>query len=162
MLASGAILGVIAGLVVGRNWRPLAAAHVLWLPLLVAGLFGRAVAPFVPGLAFVLYVFALASTVAVAVANVRLTGALLIAIGGGLNLAVVLLNGGMPVDPAAALAAGAAIASDALHVPLTESTQLKALADVIAVPIFRAVYSVGDLFIAAGGFVVPFVLLTRR
>ena len=162
MLASGAILGVIAGLVVGRNWRPLATIHVYWLPLLAAGLFARAVAPFAPGLAFVLYGFALVTTAAVAVANVRLAGAVLIAIGGGLNLAVVLLNGGMPVDPAAAIAAGTTVPSDALHVSLTDSTQLQALADVIPVPIFRAVYSVGDFFIAAGGFVVPFVALTRR
>ena len=162
MLASGAILGVIAGLVVRRKWRPLATVHPYWLPLLVAGLFGRVIAPLVPGVGLLLYGFALVSTVAVALANVRLTGAVLVAIGGGLNLAVVALNGGMPVDAAAAIAAGTTIPSDVLHLRLTDSTQLKALADVIAVPIFRAVYSVGDLFIAAGGFVVPFAVLIRR
>jgi hypothetical protein len=36
------------------------------------------------------------------------------------------------------------------------------LADVIPVPLARAVYSIGDFCIALGGFLVPFVLLIRR
>ena len=52
--------------------------------------------------------------------------------------------------------------TDALHVPVTAATLLVGLADVIPVAIARAVYSVGDLCIALGGFIVPFVLLIRR
>lgn len=162
MLASGAILGVVAGLILGRDWRRLAAAHLRWIPLLLIGLIVRGVAPFLPSLAFALYIFALASTTAVAAANVRLAGAVLVAIGGALNLAVVLLNGGMPVDPAALAAVGAAMPVDALHVTLGDATRLSVLADVIALPVLRSVYSVGDFCIAVGGFLVPFVLLLRR
>lgn len=162
MLASGVVLGLIAGLIIRRSWRPLAAAQVRWLPLLVAGLLARALAGAVPAIGFPLYLFALAGTAASAAANVRLTGAALVAIGGALNLTVVALNHGMPVDPAAVAAAGAAMPSDPLHVTLTGATVLGALSDVIPVPLARAVYSVGDLCIAVGGFFVPFLLLARR
>jgi hypothetical protein len=162
MLASGAILGVIAGFAVGRSWRPLLAVHFRWLPLLIAGLLIRAAAPFFPAIAFPLYVLALAATAVGAAANVRLIGAGLVAFGGALNLAVVLANHGMPVDPGAVATAGAFMPSDALHVLLTDTTVLSTLADIIPVPLVHAVYSVGDFCIALGGFLVPFVLLIRR
>lgn len=162
MLASGAILGVIAGLAVGRSWRPLAEVQIRWFPLLIAGLLARAAAPLIPTVAFPLYVLALAATAISASANVRLTGAALVAFGGALNLAVVLLNHGMPVDAGAVAAAAAAMPTDALHVTVTSATLLAALADVIPVSVAHAVYSVGDVCIALGGFLVPFVLLIRR
>jgi hypothetical protein len=162
MLASGVILGVVAGLAVGRNWRPLAAAEIHWLPLLIAGLLARAAAPVLPAIGFPLYLFALATTAAGAAANIRLTGAFLVALGGALNLLVVILNHGMPVDPGALATAAAAMPFDALHVPLGDSTALRFLADVIPVSLAHAVYSAGDFCIAVGGFLVPFVLLIRR
>ena len=162
MLASGTILGVVAGFAVGRSWRPLATVQIRWFPLLIAGLLARGAAPLVPAVAFPLYVFALATTAVSASANVRLTGAALVAFGGALNLAVVLLNHGMPVDAAAVAAAAASMPTDALHVTVTGATLLSPLADVIPVSIVHAVYSVGDVCIALGGFLVPFVLLIRR
>jgi hypothetical protein len=162
MLVSGVVLGVIAGLAVRRSWRPLAAVQIRWLPLLLGGLLARAAAPFASSIAVPLYVFALAGTAAGAAANVRLTGAALVALGGALNLAVVLLNHGMPVDAGAVAAAGASMPTDALHVAMTDASLLWPLADVIPVPVARAVYSAGDFCIALGGFLVPFVLLIRR
>jgi hypothetical protein len=85
-----------------------------------------------------------------------------VALGGVLNLAVVLLNHGMPVDPGALAAASASMPTDALHVTVTGATVLVSLADVIPVSLAHAVYSVGDVCIALGGFLVPFVLLIRR
>ena len=162
MLASGVVLGVVAGLAIGRSWRPLAAVQIRWLPLLVAALVARAAAPFLPAVGLPLYAFALAGTAAAAAANIRLAGAVFVAFGGALNLAVVVLNQGMPVDPAAVAAAAATMPTDALHVAVTDGTILRALADVIPVPVAHAVYSVGDFCIALGGFLVPFVLLIRR
>ena len=162
MLVSGLVLGIVAGLAVGRTWRPLAAVSIRWLPVLVAALLARVVAPFAGSLAFPLYAVALAGTIAVAAANVRLHGATLIALGGALNLLVVLLNGGMPVDAAAVSAAGGAMPIDRLHATLTAQTLLAPLADVIPVAPLHAAYSVGDCAIALGGFAVPFVLLVRR
>lgn len=162
MLASGVIAGVLAGFAVRRTWRPLLAVQIHWFPLLIAGLLARAIAPLATPVAYPLYVFAIAATAITAAANLRLTGTALVAMGGALNLAVVLLNHGMPVDPAAVTAAGAAMPMDALHVVLTDATQLAALADVIPLGLARAVYSVGDFCIAAGGFLAPFILLSRR
>ena len=162
MLASSVVLGLVLGLAIGRTWRPLAAVQIKWLPLVLAGLVARAVAAFATPIALPLYVFALFGTAAGAAANLRLAGAALIAVGGALNLLVVLLNQGMPVDQAALAVASASMPTDALHVSVTGATVLVGLADVIPVAVAHAVYSVGDFFIAAGGFLVPFVLLIRR
>ena len=162
MLVSGVLLGVITGLAIRRSWRPLAAVQIRWLPLLLGGLLARAAAPFASSIALPLYIVALAGTAVGAAANVRLTGAALVAFGGALNLAVVLLNHGMPVDAGAVAAAGASVPTDALHVAITDATLLRPLADVIGVPVAHAVYSAGDFCIALGGFLVPFVLLIRR
>lgn len=162
MLVSGVVLGIAGGLAIGHNWRPLAAISVRWLPLLIVALISRACAPFVPGLGLPLYVFALTGTVVVAAANYRLVGALIVALGGALNLAVVLMNGGMPVDPSAVAAAGGVMPRDSLHVALDAATLLRPFADVIPVAAFHGAYSVGDVGIALGGFLVPFVLLSRR
>ena len=162
MLASGVLLGLIAGLAVGRSWRPLAAVQLRWLPLLIGSLVARAVASFAGPLGFPLYVLALGGTTASAAANVRLTGAALVAVGGALNLLVVVLNHGMPVDPGAVAAAAAVMPADGLHVVATDATLLRPLADVIPLGVAHAVYSIGDFVIALGGFVVPFVLLIRR
>ncbi len=162
MLVSGVVLGVVGGLAIGRSWRPLAAISIRWLPLLIVALISRAFASFVPSVGLPLYIFALTGTVVVAVANYRLVGALLVALGGTLNLAVVLLNGGMPVDPSAVAASGGVMPHDPLHVGLDAATVLRPFADVIPVAAFHAAYSVGDVGVALGGFLVPFVLLSRR
>lgn len=162
MLVSGVLLGTLAGLAVGRTWRPLATLRIQWLPLLVAGLAARALAPLFLPAAFALYIAALAATAGVAMANLRIGGAVLVALGSSLNLVVVALNGGMPVDTAAVAIAGATMPGDALHVTLGAAARLAWLADVIPVGLFRSVYSLGDVCIAVGGFTVPFVLLIRR
>ena len=105
---------------------------------------------------------ALAGTAVAAAANYKLIGALFVAFGGSLNLAVVLLNRGMPVDVAALAVAGVQMPRDALHVVLDASMRLAPLADVIPVPLVRSVYSVGDVLIAVGGFLVPFAILARK
>jgi hypothetical protein len=162
MLVSGLVLGIVAGLAVRRSWEPLLRVEIRWLALLLASLFIRVVASLVGEAGYVLYVGALAGTAVAAAANYRLAGAPLIALGGCLNLAVVLANGGMPVDGAALATAGAHMPHDALHVALDAGSRLGVLADVIPIPVVRSVYSIGDVLIAIGGFLVPFVLLARR
>ena len=162
MLVSGLVLGVAAGLAVRRSWRPLLGAEIRWLPLLIGSLAIRGIASFLGETGYALYVAALAGTAVAAAANYKLTGAVFVAFGGCLNLAVVLLNRGMPVDATALAIAGVQMPHDALHVVLDASTRLGVLADVIPMALVRSAYSVGDVFIAIGGFVVPFALLTRR
>ena len=162
MLASAVVLGIAAGLAVRRSWRPLLMAQIHWLPILIGSVILRAVASLAGDAGYPLYVAALAGTTAAATANYRLTGALLVAFGGGLNLIVVLLNRGMPVDPGVLASVGAQMPRDALHVVLDAGTRLGALADVIPVAVVRSVYSIGDVFIALGGFLAPLVLFARR
>ena len=162
MLVSGVAIGLVAGLAIGRSWRPLATLDIRWLPLLLAALAARAIAPLITPLAFPLYLFSLTGTAFAAAANARLWGASAVALGGAFNLAVVLANAGMPVDPAAIAAAAGSMPTDTLHVVLTDATRLTFFADVIPLTPMRAVYSVGDICIALGGFLVPFVLLIRR
>ena len=162
MLVSGLALGITAGLAIRRSWQPLFQARIRWLPVLFGSLLVRGVASFFGEAGYPLYLAALAGTAVVAAANYRLVGAMFVAVGGCLNLAVVALNRGMPVDPGALAIAGVQMPRDALHVVLDASTRLAFLADGIPVGVVRSVYSVGDIFIAIGGFLVPFAILTRR
>jgi hypothetical protein len=162
MLASGVILGVAAGFLIRRSWRPLASVELRWVPLLVVALLARTIAPLLGVLALPLYVFALGATAGAAAVNWRLAGAAAVAAGSALNLLVVLLNGGMPVDPAAAQAAGATMPFDGLHIVLDGEVRLALLSDVIPVALIKGVYSVGDVLIAVGAFLVPFVAFLRR
>jgi hypothetical protein len=162
MLLSGVLAGLALGAAIGRDWRRLGALHILWLPVLAVALAARALAPFVPAAGMPLYLLAIGLTGIVAAVNWRLPGAALIAVGSLLNLLVVAANGGMPVDTSSLEAAGGRSPQDSLHVPLAAATILGALADVIVIAPLRAAYSIGDVAIAVGGFLLPFVTLTRR
>jgi hypothetical protein len=162
MLASGLALGVIAGFIFGRDWRPLLDLRVRLLPVLVGSLALRAIAPFTGPLAYPSYLAAIAGTAIAAAFNLNLVGARFVVAGAILNLIVIAANGAMPVDATAVAVAGAQMPSDALHVPLTAASKLPFLADVIPVALVRGVYSAGDFSIALGAFLVPFIVLARR
>lgn len=161
MLLSGVIVGLGLGIAVGRDWRRLQRLQIKWLPILVLALVARAAAPLAP-FALALYVVGILFTATFAAANWRLPGAPLIALGSLLNLVVIVANGAMPVDVQALTAAGGQSPTDALHEALGDESVLPVLADIIIVPFIRAAYSVGDVVIAIGGFLLPFVTLTRR
>lgn len=162
MLASAVALGLAAGLLLRRSWRPLLEAEIRWPIALVGSLVLRGVAAYLGEAGYPVYLVALVGTSVAAAANYRIIGAASVALGGCLNLAVVLPNHGMPVDAGALIAAGAQMPRDALHVMLTASSQFAALADVIPVSVIHSVYSIGDVFIAIGGFLVPLMLFVRR
>ena len=161
MLLSGVIVGLALGIAVGRNWRRLERLQIRWLPILVLALVARAAAPFAP-VALALYVAGIVLTAAFAAANWRLPGAPLIALGSLLNLVVIVANGAMPVDVELLTAAGGQPPTDALHEARGDESVLPVLADIIIVPFIKAAYSIGDVVIAIGGFLLPFVTLTRR
>lgn len=84
-------------------------------------------------------------------ANRHQPGMLLVLLGFGLNAAVIVANGAMPVSPEALRQVGGAAAVDpGKHELLTGGTALPLLADVIPVPVLRSVISVGDLVLATG------------
>ena len=161
MLLSGVIAGLALGIAVGRQWRRLEKLQIKWLPVLGLALVARAVAPVAP-FAFGLDLLGIALTTGFAAANWRLPGAPLVALGSFLNLTVIVINGAMPVDVIALQATGGRLHEDALHIPLSDQSLLPALADIIILPIVRTAYSFGDVLIAIGGFLLPFVTLTRR
>lgn len=156
MLVSSVALGIAGAILLGGNWRNLAAIRLAWWPLLAAAMGLR-----LAGLAFPtdvpIYLSAVVAVAIVAVRNIALPGASLIAVGSLLNAAVIAVNDGMPVDPVAAAAANARpLFNDQLHVSTSSDTHLYLLSDLIPLPIFRNVYSIGDVLIAAGGFWLPF------
>lgn len=162
MLVSGVVAGAILGFAVGREWRRLAMFRVRFLPLLVGAFLVRGVAPLLAPVALPFYLASITATGLVALANGRLPGAILIAAGSALNVVVIAANGGMPVDVLRLAEVGGAMPVDVLHIPLTGETHLRLLADILQVPVVRALYSVGDVLIAAGGFTLSFITLARR
>jgi len=159
MLVSGLVAGFILGLASGGHWRRLTQLDLRFLPALVVAAALRAVAPFFGQLALGISMFGLALIALVAVVNRALPGAWLVALGSTLNLLVISVNGGMPVDPEAMTTAGKSLPNDGLHVLLGPATHLGFLADVLLAPIVNNVYSVGDVLLAAGGFWMAFRVL---
>ena len=88
------------------------------------------------------------------IANRRLPGVLLIALGLGLNVLVIALNGAMPVSLAAARSAGVDPPppgrADVEHERLNDDTKLPWLTDVLAIPRAQQVFSVGDVVLGLG------------
>jgi hypothetical protein len=89
--------------------------------------------------------------------NVRTPGMAVAGVGLLLNAAVVLLNHGMPVLPAAVVAAGGSLEilrhPDFAHNAVSATTRLPFLADVLPIPGpagVRGVASAGDLLLACG------------
>lgn len=162
MLVSSVALGVAGGLLFGGNWRRFGALRFRWWPALVAAAALRVAGILLP-LDLVAYLGGVLAVAVVALRNAALPGAPLIAIGSVLNALVVVVNGGMPYDAAAADAAMIRpILNDRLHFEASADTHLAFLSDVIYLPIFRNVYSVGDVVIAAGGLWLPFRWLRAK
>ena len=159
MLVSGVLAGIAAGAAFGGDWRRLATFSLRLWPLLVVSFATRTGASFFPSAPLSVYLVSLIGIAVVAALNWRLPGALLIAIGTAMNVVVVSLNSGMPYDATTALAVGAPLPTDSLHVVMFDQTRLPFLADIVPVGLARSVYSVGDFLIALGGFLIPFMWL---
>ena len=101
-------------------------------------------------------------------ANRRLVGVPVVALGGFLNFLCITVNGGvMPADPDALASIGRGAASDGEFINSTalEDPKLAFLGDIIATPAglpVANVYSVGDLLILTGAFVLLHVACGSR
>lgn len=160
MLASAIALGVLAGAVTGGRIDALGRLSIRGLPVLIAAVLLRLLAPGVPELAGVLSTAALTVIVVIAVLNGRVPGLAFVALGAGLNLAVIVANGGMPVAPEATRLGVAGIPNDGFHVRLDGSTRFGFLGDVIPIPPV-GVFSAGDLVLAFGAFMAVFTGMRR-
>lgn len=110
-------------------------------------------------LATVIYLGSQSLVAAFLILNRHVTGLWMVAVGLGLNALVVGTNGAMPVSPTAIEIAGAESLSDPRHVEhgvhlrneeMSEETHLRLLSDVIPIPPFNKVVSLGDLVLATG------------
>jgi uncharacterized protein DUF5317 len=153
-------LAVLAGLLSGGSIRYMERFRVHWWALAPIALVLQSVP--VPagtaqrtGLAAASLVSSYVLLLAVIAVNRRVPGAALMAAGLMMNLAVVALNGGMPVSRDAVLAAGAdgviLIEDGARHHLMSDADVLRPLADVVPVPSpFGVVLSVGDVLLYGG------------
>ncbi|MDP9252877.1 MAG: MFS transporter [Chloroflexota bacterium] len=159
MLVSGVIAGIAAGIAFGGEWRRLSTFTLHLWPLLVIGAALRLLGYVVPASPLAVYFIGLVCVAVVAARNWRLPGAALISVGTFSNVLVVLLNNGMPVDMSVAAAIDALPPENGLHIALGPTTVFPFLADIIPVGLARGMYSVGDVLIAFGGFLIPFLWL---
>ena len=152
-------VGLVAGWLLGGRLDNLGAVTVRLGPLAIAALLVQ-VALFAPpaaalpdGLARAIYVGSTAAVLVVVLANLRLAGVPLIALGAAANLAAILANGGaMPADPGALAAAGISLEGPSNSIRTAEPA-LRPLTDVFAIPSgvpLANVFSVGDVLIGLG------------
>ncbi len=157
------LLGLAAGLValvVKRRLRDIPLAPVRWPALLVvAVLVYRAPAWLDASGALALgpVLAAYAGLVVFAAANLRLRGMAVVLVGLLCNAAVLVVNGAMPVDEEAVVAAGVAREEELPRLDLEPPREWRApehrlvlLSDIIPVPALREIVSFGDLILAVG------------
>ncbi|MDE3024724.1 MAG: DUF5317 domain-containing protein [Acidobacteriota bacterium] len=173
VLALPFLLGVLVALPFGGRLRALARVQLRWLGLAyvalafqIAAFPGSSLPWRTPdGAAVALWIASDALLVAVVVRNLRLPGVALVAAGLVSNLVAVLANGGhMPALPRALAGAG-------LHYARSMNSERMAhpalpwLVDRWAAPHwipFANIFSVGDVAIAAGGFVLALAVTGAR
>jgi hypothetical protein len=153
-------LAVGAGLLAGGSLRFLERFRVHWWALAPIALLLQVI-PIATGsaeragFAAATLVASYVLLLAVVAVNRRVPGSVLMAVGLLMNLAVVGLNGGMPVGIDAIRIAGAqgvvAIEAGAKHHVMSDTDVLQPLGDVIPVPPpFGVVFSIGDVLLYGG------------
>ncbi len=176
LLLDGIAIGLAVSLLSGGRFRCASQNPLRMETWLVGGLAVQLLWPWVApklgvGLREFLVVWLLVAVLVlgVAIVNFGVPGMMLVIAGLLMNLIVIALNGGMPVDisqaSAATDAAAASLAVSPLHAPLTDNTVAAILGDIIYVPgpsWHRALVSIGDVLMAAGAGVVAFWVLRCR
>ena len=169
------LYALVAGLVIGRllggRFDNLGALSFRWTWVAIAGLavqvalFSGPVSATVGDAGAPLYV---ASTVAVlgfVLGNAGITGMPIVALGAGLNLVAITANGGtMPASGAALASLGTGASSGYINSRELVAPVLLPLGDVFALPSwmpFANVFSVGDVLVGAGIFIVIVVAMRR-
>lgn len=151
-------LGVVAGWLRGGDLARLAGVRIHAWPLLALGLGALLLVELLdPVRPAPLAACAFVALMIVAVRNAHLVGAPIVVLGMLANLAVLLANGTMPVDPDALVAAGMVDAEDRDRVQVTgarhvleDDDHLTFLADIVPVPGLGRVVSFGDLVVLVG------------
>ena len=155
----GLVAGLIAGFVLGGRIEGLAEVRFRLGPLALVALAVQLAlfSPLADGLsdevARAIYVLSTALVGVVVLANLRLTGVPLIAIGAALNLVAIVANGGvMPASAEALAAVGLGVGGNT-NSAIVANPALAPLTDVFAMPAglpLANVFSIGDVLIGVG------------
>jgi hypothetical protein len=165
----GLALAVALGYAFGGRLSNLSELSVRWAPVAFLGLLMQVIVP-PGGWPLILLLASFVVLAAFTVANLRVTGFVVILVGLALNFAVIAVNGGMPVSREALVASGQADTVDALldgrgakHHLAAPDDRLVFLGDVIPIPgpVHQAI-SVGDLFTYGGVAIVVAAAMRRR
>jgi hypothetical protein len=164
------VVGLAAGIARGGRLRNVARLRVDLPWLLGVGVIVPAlVSRFDPPLGVPLVMAALVALLAFAVANLRLVGMTIVAIGIAANLAVLVVNAGMPVRASALVHAGLAHEHELGNVEIRGAQRLEHpgdrlmfLADIVPFSPTRQVLSFGDLIVLVGAADVAANLTLRR
>lgn len=157
-------LAVVVGLIVGRfaggSVDAVSSTRLRLAPLAILGLliqlvlFTEPVARVVGDAGPVVYTASTGAVFVAVLANLRLSGLPIVALGAFLNLAAIVANGGfMPADPAALVVAGMSPAEAYSNSAVVADPLLRPLTDVYAIPAsvpLANVFSVGDVLIGIG------------
>ena len=154
------VIGVAIGLVAGGRLERLAEVRLRWAPVALLGLvvqvalFADPIASAVGAWGSPIYVASTAAVLAAVLANLRLPGLPIIALGAASNLAAIVANGGvMPVSAGALAALGVPASPGFSNSQQLESVALAPLTDIFALPAWvplSNVFSVGDVLIGLG------------
>jgi uncharacterized protein DUF5317 len=155
----GLVAGLVIGFAMGGRLENLSGVHFRWgaLALVALGIQLALFSPLADGLPTELgratYVLSTALVGVVVLANLRLPGVPLIAVGAGLNLLAIIANGGtMPASTEALASLGMGVGGNTNSVVVADPA-LAPLTDVFALPArlpLANVFSVGDVLIGIG------------
>lgn len=166
-------IGILVGLLMRGGFAGLARLSFRWGWVVMVGLlvqlvlFEGPVAAVVGDLGAILYVGSTALVLAAIVANARVPGVPIVALGAALNLLVIVANGGyMPASAEAYAVAGIEPPIGYSNTRVMAEPALAPLTDFIVLPSWlplRNVISLGDLAIAAGtATTIALAMRTRR
>jgi Family of unknown function (DUF5317) len=164
-------IGLAAGFLVGGRPAGLAAVRFQHGWVMLAGLLVQ-VALFSPPVAAVIgdagppiYVASTGAVILAILANLRITGMPIVAVGAISNITAIVANGGyMPADPGAMAALGRSEPTDYSNSALLADPVFRPLTDIFAMPgwlPFANVFSIGDVIIALGVVTVIVVAMRR-
>jgi len=154
------VIGVVAGFLLGGRAASLGDLRIRWPWAMVAGLiaqlllFSTPLTDRVGDLGPILYVASTAFVVLAIIANRRITGMTVVAIGAMSNLTAIVANGGyMPADLGAMASLGRTSIDTYSNSALLADPVLRSLTDIFALPTwvpFANVFSIGDVIIGVG------------
>jgi hypothetical protein len=165
--------GLLVGLVLGGSLERLRTLSFRLVPLALAALIAQVVLfadPVATAVADavgrLVYTISTAAVFIAVLANLRIIGVPIVALGAGLNLLAIAANGGiMPAEPGAAAAAGIVTGDQFSNSAIVTDPVLAPITDIFAIPAglpFANVFSIGDVLIAIGLAWTVAAAMTRR